>query len=354
MEDFDPKKAQQACAQFSAAGGKLANKQEQTMVAALFEHSPALFPLLCEKPSRLSAIVAEPLSLPWNEESLRSLFDPLFQGELEPSELTKQLRELRHIAMLRLALRDVLRLADIDQSSAEVSALASTVVHYALSASLSSYTKRFGLPLDEQKQPIPLVALGMGKLGGVELNPGSDIDLCFFYGSDHMLENSCSIEAHAFFTKVVQRSCSLISDVSEDGFCFRVDLRLRPEGRTGPLVNSLSSAERYYESWGRNWERAALLRARPIAGDLPFGKKLLLTLKPFVFRREIKPALAGEMMELLDRNRSEHQVDLENDVKLGLGGIREAEFFVQSLQLIWGDVIRRFKSKVPLLPLMLC
>src|SRR5262249_36007150 len=112
--------------------------------------------------------------------------------------------------------------------------------------------------------------------------------------------------------------------------------RLRPEGSRGPLVNALAAAERYYETWGRTWERAALLRARPSGGDLAFGKEVLAAFSPFVWRREVKPAIADEMIHLTTRARAEMTGDPERDLKLGIGGIREAEFFVQSLQLVWG------------------
>ncbi|HEX9621143.1 MAG TPA: bifunctional [glutamate--ammonia ligase]-adenylyl-L-tyrosine phosphorylase/[glutamate--ammonia-ligase] adenylyltransferase, partial [Polyangiaceae bacterium] len=125
---------------------------------------------------------------------------------------------------------------------------------------------------------------------------------------------------------------------------WRVDLRLRPEGSRGPLVNSLAAAERYYETWGRLWERAALLRARPIAGDLEFGRAVLREVfTPFVYRREVDPEIATALAELVQRSRAELSKAPERDLKLGPGGIREAEFFIQSLQLIWGGQERTLR-----------
>ena len=142
---------------------------------------------------------------------------------------------------------------------------------------------------------------------------------------------------HEYFTRVAQRMTSTLDEPSEHGIVFRVDLRLRPEGSRGPLVNALAAAERYYESWGRTWERVAMVRARPVAGDLALGEEILKALSPFVWRREVNPLIADEMVELMRRTRAEiGERATRRDLKLGQGGIREAEFFVQSLQLIWG------------------
>jgi glutamate-ammonia-ligase adenylyltransferase len=201
----------------------------------------------------------------------------------------------------------------------------------------------------------------MGKLGGRELNAGSDIDLLLFYETDDgsVTKDGVATEQslHEHFTRVAQRFVSTLDDVTEDGMVWRVDLRLRPEGSRGPLVNALAAAERYYETWGRTWERAALLRARAVAGDLAFGQLVLDALAPFVWRKVVDPRIAREMTELVVRGRAELSSDPERDLKLGPGGIREAEFFVQSLQLIWGgrepslrlsntlDSLRRLRSR---------
>jgi len=183
----------------------------------------------------------------------------------------------------------------------------------------------------------------MGKLGGRELNCGSDVDLLLLYETDDGAPvapgasvGSSDHTLHEYFTRVAQRLTATLDEVTEDGFCWRVDLRLRPEGSRGPLVNSLPAAERYYETWGRTWERAALLRARPVAGNLAFGAAALDALAPFVWRKVVDPRVAVEMAELVERGRVELSAEPARDLKLGPGAIREVEFFVQSLQLIWG------------------
>ena len=243
---------------------------------------------------------------------------------------------------LRVAARELLLHAgsDIDVTARELSDLADVCLELALACALAWADARFGVPLTASGERCAFVVLGMGKLGGRELNAGSDVDLLLIYDTDDgdVRKDGVPSETtlHEYFTRVSQRFTATLSDVTEDGFVWRVDLRLRPEGARGPLVNSLAAAERYYETWGRTWERAALLRARPVAGDVKLGSEALAALGPFVWRREVNPALADEMIALTARARAEASSNPERDLKLGVGGIREVEFFVQSLQLIWG------------------
>src|SRR5450432_4619273 len=125
---------------------------------------------------------------------------------------------------------------------------------------------------------------------------------------------------HEHFTRVAQRLVATLDEATDDGVAWRVDLRLRPEGTRGPLVNALAATERYYETWGRTWERAALVRARPVAGDAAFGARLLHALTPFVWRRAVDPGLVDEMAGMLNRSRAEAGPGVDDDVKLGRGG----------------------------------
>lgn len=250
-------------------------------------------------------------------------------------EAAKQrLRRMRHQALVRTALRELYAQADVDQTAREWSHVAAVCTDHAVAVAETMVESRHGIPTDEHGKRVPLVVLGLGKLGGEELNLGSDIDVCFFYGTDEGAAGTRTLHEH--FARVGTIVADLLEDTTDEGFAFRVDLRLRPEGSRGPIANSLASAERYYETWGRTWERAALLRARPIAGDLSFGDLLLDTLRPFVYRRSVDPRIAVEMAQMLERARREQLQDERRDLKLGRGGIREAEFFVQSLQLVWG------------------
>ena len=244
---------------------------------------------------------------------------------------------------LRVAARELFpTLGDVDVAARELSDLADVCVALAVEEAVRWATRRFGEPRGAHGDPCGFTVLGMGKLGGQELNAGSDVDLLPFYETDdgELVRDGVATDVtlHEFFTRVTQRFTATLDDATEDGVVWRVDLRLRPEGSRGPLVNSLGAAERYYESWGRTWERAALLRAREVAssGAPGFGARLLAALAPFVWRRVVNPAIAGEMAQLVVRARSELSADPDRDLKHGVGGIREAEFFVQSLQLIWG------------------
>ncbi len=326
-----------AVAEFEARGGA-AGAEVRGLVAAIGEHAPALLPLVLAEPAMMSDVLGRPLAHAADEATLRRELAALLgadAGEDGPA-LRRGLRRYRHRAIVRIALREVLRLADVDRTSAEMALLASVLIDLALSAAARTERARHGRALDASGREVPLTVLGMGKLGGLELNLGSDVDLVLFYETDEAEVEGGELSVHELYGRVARRAVRALSEVTEDGFCFRVDLRLRPEGSRGPIVNSLASAERYYESWGRTWERAALLRARPVAGDRAFGRRALAALRPFVLRRAVDPSLAAQMAEMIARARRELRVDLERDVKLGRGGIREAEFFVQTLQLIWG------------------
>jgi len=272
---------------------------------------------------------------------------PLAEGRpelatLDDDALKRELRRYAHAERMRIALREVLPAslggADLEQTARELSDLADETIEIALTEAKRHVFGRLATPRSPDGQLSQLTVLGMGKLGGQELNAGSDVDLVCFYDSDACVARNDERElpAHEVWTKVVQRMTANLEDLTEDGFVWRVDLRLRPEGARGPLVNSLAAAERYYESFGRLWERAAWLRARPVAGDIDFGQTVLDALSPFVWTHRVDPTIANSMYELVHRARTELSRAPERDLKLGPGGIREAEFFVQTLQLIWG------------------
>jgi glutamate-ammonia-ligase adenylyltransferase len=265
----------------------------------------------------------------------------------------KGLRVFARREKLRIAVRELLADTggDVDVTSRELADLADVVLQVALAEALAWGDERMGVPKRADGQRCGFAVIGMGKLGGRELNPGSDVDLLLFYETDDgqvvRAGQATELTLHEYFTRVTQRLTATLDDVTDDGVVFRVDLRLRPEGSRGPLVNALPAAERYYETWGRTWERAALSRARTCAGDMAFGRSLLEALAPFVWRKGVDPRIAKEMGSLVAQARAESAArgeDPERDLKIGQGGIREVEFFVQSLQLIWGGREPRLRT----------
>jgi len=321
---------------FRAAGGT-SDAEVTRIVRTLGESAPALLSLAVGDPSLPADVLALGLETSLDARQIHALIAPLAPLGDEVT-LRRVLRRQRHRHLVRLALREAMGLADVDTTAREMSALASASTDLALSAAAHEVTRQHGVPtvLGRAAQR---VCLGMGKLGGAELNLGSDVDLCFFYETDDTDDPSDrKLSTHEIEGRIATRASKILADVDEDGFVFRVDLRLRPEGARGAVVNSLASAERYYESFGRSWERAVLLRSTPIAGDFALGRELLAVVRPFVFRRSVDPRIARDMAQMLERTRSELHVDDVRDVKLGRGGIREAEFFVQTLQLVWAGL----------------
>lgn len=250
-------------------------------------------------------------------------------------QFDRLLRRFRHRQLLRLALLE-LRDADVRDTAAALADLAAAALEASLKHHRSILVEQHGLP----DPACEVAVVGMGKLGGRELNYSSDIDLIYFY--EHDTGQVGELSMHQFHVRLFERVTASLSRITDHGFVFRVDLDLRPEGRQGPLANSLASAERYYETWGRTWERAAWVRARPVAGDSAFGRRVLDTLRPFVYRRSFDLKAIEDILQMktqIDREvakkgRSRLRTGL--DLKLGRGGIREIEFYVQALQLLHG------------------
>jgi [glutamine synthetase] adenylyltransferase / [glutamine synthetase]-adenylyl-L-tyrosine phosphorylase len=296
---------------------------------------PALAGALDARPDDLIA-VARGLHHARDARTYRRLAALAAGAESPPPEVGRRLRRFAAREKLRIAARELLAHPgqDVDVTARELSDLADVCCEIALAEALAWAEARFGTPCTASGARCGLVVIGMGKLGGRELNAGSDVDLVLFYETDDGQAGERTL--HEYFTRVAQRFVATLDETTDDGTVWRVDLRLRPEGTRGALVNALAAAERYYETWGRTWERAALVRARPIAGDLRFGARLLEALSPFVWRRAVDPHIADEMAALLARARAEAEDGGVDDIKIGPGGIREVEFFAQSLQLVWG------------------
>jgi len=261
------------------------------------------------------------------------------------SELMQALRQQRQREMARIALRELAGLADFDETLRDLSDLADACCAVAVDKASASLFERYGVPRDAQGRAVRPVVLGMGKLGGRELNFSSDIDLIVAYTARGRTDGQRPIENEQFFARLVQAMTRLLSARTEHGFVFRVDLMLRPFGASGPPAVSFTAAEQYYQEHGREWERYALIKARPVAGDLAAGHELLKRLQPFVYRRYLDFTAIGSLRELKRRIRDDvANRGQEDSIKLGEGGIRELEFIVQSFQLVRGGQDARLQG----------
>ncbi len=257
-------------------------------------------------------------------------------------ELRAALRHFRLREALRLIWRDVNGADTVETTLAGASVLAEACLSAALRGAEREVAARHGVVLDASGAVQRLVVFALGKLGGGELNFSSDIDLVFAFaeqGESRSMDGSPvrSIDAGSWFARVGQALVGLLADRDADGYVYRVDLRLRPFGNAGRLALSFAAMEQYFQREGRDWERYAWIKARPVAGDHAAGRRLLETLRPFVFRRYLDyGAFAGlrEMKALIDAEVARN--DLADHLKLGPGGIREIEFIVQLVQLIRG------------------
>jgi glutamate-ammonia-ligase adenylyltransferase len=253
-------------------------------------------------------------------------------------QLHQCLRQFRKIHQVRLIWRNRCGLGSSQQLVEELSNLADVCVDVALKWLHNDSISQWGQPTSYEGQPQELVVLGMGKLGGKELNLSSDIDLIFSFpaGGETQGGRRC-VDNQQFFIRLGQRLIQAIDAVTAEGFVFRVDMRLRPYGASGALSLSFDAMEIYYQQQGREWERYAFIKARVIAGNQSQGQQLLELLRPFVYRRYLDYSAIESLRSLKKMIASEvRRRGLQQNVKLGTGGIREVEFIAQAFQLIRG------------------
>ncbi len=278
------------------------------------------------------------LTQPLAADSLREAVKGLLAACQNEDELKRALRRLRHRHMVRIIWRDLAGMGDYHSTVADLSLLADTLIHEALSLLYGWACERSGTPLGPDGNPVQLVVLAMGKLGARELNLSSDIDLIFAYEHEGEIEGERrSLSHHQFFVRLGQQLIKALDQPTADGFVFRVDMRLRPWGKSGVLAIGFDAMEGYYETQGREWERYALIKMRPVGGDLQAGQRLIKRLNPFVYRRYIDYGAFQSLREMKSLiEREVNRKGMQADVKLGAGGIREVEFIVQAFQLIRG------------------
>jgi [glutamine synthetase] adenylyltransferase / [glutamine synthetase]-adenylyl-L-tyrosine phosphorylase len=300
-----------------------------------------------------SVLIQDPPALEWfarhTEPAAARIASAEYEGRVgrEPAapQALRILREWRRREMLRIAWCDIAGRASVTQTLLALSDLADACIRAGAAAAGLHLEPVFGRPRTAQGDEVPLIVLGMGKLGGRELNFSSDIDLMFLFAQSGQTDGPRAIENEEYFTRLGRELIRLLDVRNEDGFVFRVDMRLRPFGESGPLVASLASLEDYLQQHGRDWERYAWIKARPIVGVESYSAAYREFVRPFVYRRYLDFGVfesLRDMKALIAREVARRELD--QDLKLGSGGIREIEFIVQSMQLVRGGSDRRLQN----------
>jgi len=332
--------------------------------------NPRMLHLLCtifgNSPSMAQTLIRDPLLVYWLAEqqvltrrpsrdmlaaSLRMMLGNVKAAELQLDAL----RRFRRREMLRIGIRDLLRMADVRETTAALTDLACVLIHAAYEIAGAGLNQEYGRPRHKDSSgrlvETGFAVIAMGKLGGGELNFSSDVDLLFVYASDSgttapagragARDSSRGISNEEYFERLARAVTKTLADVTQEGHVFRVDLRLRAEGTSGQLARSLDRYAQYYRTRGEQWERMALLKAWPVAGDRSVGEAFLSRIKPFIFdgtdahAPEAILAQIKAVKDMIDAKMADRGQERRN-VKLGRGGIREIEFIVQAAQILLG------------------
>ena len=294
------------------------------------------------KPELLSDLIwSQDLENRYTPKTYDGKLENLLSGVCDENELNRILRQFRQREMVRIAWRDLAGLSDLAETMSDLTLFAESVISQSLAMLYRWQCERYGTPFSAAgKQQYPVV-IGMGKLGAGELNFSSDIDLIFAYPDPGYTVGIDKVKSNdEFFAVLFRHLLGVLGKITEDGPLFRVDVRLRPYGDNGPVVMNFESMETYYESQGREWERYAWIKGRCIAGDREASKRLLETLKPFIYRRYLDYGAFESLRDMKQMIALEvEKKGMQDNIKLGRGGIREIEFFGQAFQLIRGGVI---------------
>ncbi len=305
----------------------------------LFSTSQFFSDLLTTNPDFLEMLRIPLRSSPSRTEMLEHLRQDVLAA-YEDSAVLRAFRRFRQMQMLRIGTNDIIRDRPLEEITRDISRVADTSLEVALEVALRNVSRRFGDPYTNADVPARCVFIGFGKLGGKELNYSSDIDLIFLYDEEgHSRGKGVTIISNDdYYARVCSEVVRLLSTHSDRGQAYRVDLRLRPEGQRGPLARSLASTLSYYDTMGRTWERQALIKVRPVAGDAKLGEEFIRAIEPFVYRRYLSVAEINEIKAL--KRKIEHKSgqfgESDTEVKTGHGGIRDVEFTIQFLQLLNG------------------
>jgi len=331
-----------------------ADAAQARILAALLGGSEALSVTLIANPAWLDLLKPDALRFPRRVEGLRQELNrslALLLGSRDFAGGLAEVRRFKQREMLRIASRDLARLASLAEIVREISDVADVCLAAVWDSCRQQLTERHGQPYHPDAngrwQPTEACVLGMGKLGGQELNYSSDVDLLFVYSEEGQVFREppagtsaprSSLTNHQFFNKLAEAFIAEVTCLAPEGTLYRVDMRLRPDGDAGPLARSLPSYENFYAQWGQTWERMMLIKARGVAGDASLAAEFLETIQSFRYPRSVNESVLDEVAAM--KARIEQEVvkagELERNVKLGRGGIREIEFVVQAQQLLRG------------------
>jgi glutamate-ammonia-ligase adenylyltransferase len=318
------------------------NEQQIETVARLFSYSQFLAEYCIKDPIRLSSALKN-IHRPIKKQEIISQARKKYKVPVKKSsdsfkqEAMRILREIKKSYLLRITINDISGIISLNECMSELSILSEAILEVSLNISYFLMREKFG---DLKSDSFSII--GLGKLGAGELNYSSDIDIISVYNLDECMSSGIltpsgirvnKIYSHEYFCRLTEILTGLLQSPTEDGIAYRVDLRLRPNGQKGAISLSLDSYVSYYESWGKTWERMALIRARHAAGDELSGRMFISAIEPFIWKRSIDYNDIEEIKELKKKVDIIFDVD---DIKRGYGGIREIEFFVQTFQLLHG------------------
>ena len=353
IQPLDAKRAEEALARvLEKADGALAallleRPQARDLLLGVVGASPYLTDLSARDPARLARIlISDPA------QRVEALIEETRNIETQDeAELMRLLRLTKQDAALVIALADLSKVWDMPEATQALTRIADATLSAAIRFTLRAAALAGKIELADQRDPergSGWIFLGMGKGGAFELNYSSDIDLIVFFDRSRARLADPSEDVD-FFVKLTKRIVRIMSERTVDGYVFRTDLRLRPDPGATPIAIPLEAALSYYESMGQNWERAAYIKARPVAGDIFAGEQFLQELAPFVWRKYFDFAAIADVHSIkrqIHAHKGHGKIAVAgHNIKLGRGGIREIEFFVQTQQLITGGRDRRLRGR---------
>lgn len=328
-------------------------------VVICFGSSTYLSELLIRYPNYFYDIIdANVMNIQKSKECMYQEINSLLRRYRDLDQQLTIIRRYKRRESLRIALRDILQEVNVETTTLEMSNLAEATLQHCYEIGSEQVMKpKLGTPQNEDgTEPGRFAVIGMGKFGGFELNFSSDIDLIFVYSDEGKTDKE--VDNGEYYSRLCEFIIKAMSEVTSEGYVFRVDIRLRPESSAGVIIRSMESYESYYEGWGDLWERQALIKARPVAGDIEFGDEFIRMIHPFVYQRyldgvslnEIKADIRNTKARIEERLINE-KTDIDRHVKLGPGTIRDIEFTVQCLQMIHGGKRRSLCSQNTLVAL---